>query len=51
MGSGTKFRLAARFGRRAQDYERLDTTLKGLHYMAFTSIMPTRISHVLAQKL
>ena len=33
---------AARFRRLARDYERLDTTLKGLHYVAFAILMCAR---------
>lgn len=37
------FAWAARFRRLARDYERLDTSLKGLHYIAFASIMLARM--------
>ena len=37
LGGRTKLRLAARFRRLARDYERLDTTLKGLHLLAFAT--------------
>lgn len=33
------FACAARFRRLARDYERLDTTLKGFHLLAFTTLM------------
>jgi hypothetical protein len=35
-GVERSFAWAARFRRRARDYERLDTCLKGFHYIAFT---------------
>ena len=41
------FAWAARFRRLARDYERLDTTLKGFHYLAFACIMLTRVFHIL----
>jgi len=37
------FAWAARFRRLARDYERLDTTLKGLHFVAFTILMAERL--------
>jgi len=37
------FAWAARFRRLARDYERLDTTLKGLHFIAFAILMCARI--------
>jgi transposase len=37
------FAWAARFRRLARDYERLDTSLKGLHYIAFAALMLTRM--------
>ena len=37
------FAWAARFRRLARDYERLDTSLKGIHYIAFAAIMITRM--------
>ena len=37
------FAWAARFRRLARDYERLDTTLKGFHYIAFAVLMTTRL--------
>jgi len=37
------FAWAARFRRLARDYERLDTTLKGLHYVAFAILMAARL--------
>ena len=37
------FAWAARFRRLARDYERLQTTLKGLHYVAFVILMCTRL--------
>ena len=42
------FAWAARFRRLARDYERLDTSLKGFHYIAFACIMTTRIVKELA---
>ena len=41
------FAWAARFRRLARDYERLDTTLKGFHYLSFACIMLTRMFHLL----
>jgi transposase len=41
------FAWAARFRRLARDYERLDATLKGFHYLSFACIMLARIFHVL----
>ena len=37
------FAWAARFRRLARDYERLDTTLKGLHFVAFAILMGARL--------
>ena len=37
------FAWAARFRRLARDYERLDSTLKGFHYIAFAILMTTRL--------
>ena len=37
------FAWAARFRRLARDYERLDTTLKGLHFIAFAILMSARL--------
>ena len=42
------FAWAARFRRLARDYERLDTSLKGFHYIAFACIMITRMCKALA---
>ena len=42
------FAWAARFRRLARDYERLDTSLKGFHYIAFACIMITRLCKALA---
>jgi transposase len=42
------FAWAARFRRLARDYERLDTSLKGIHYIAFACIMISRMSKALA---
>lgn len=42
------FAWAARFRRLARDYERLDTSLKGFHYLAFACIMVMRICKALA---
>ena len=41
------FAWAARFRRLARDYERLDTTLKGFHYLSFACIMLARVFHIL----
>jgi len=41
------FAWAASFRRLARDYERLDTTLKGFHYLSFACIMLTRMFHLL----
>jgi len=41
------FAWAARFRRLARDYERLDTTLKGFHYLSFACIMLSRMFHLL----
>ena len=43
------FAWAARFRRRARDYEPLDTTLKGFHYLAFACLMSTRMFYLLHQ--
>jgi transposase len=43
------FAWAARFRRLARDYERLDTTLKGFHYLAFACLMSTRMFYLLNQ--
>jgi len=40
------FAWAARFRRLARDYERLETTLKGLHYIAFAILMCARLLQV-----
>ncbi len=42
------FAWAARFRRLARDYERLDTSLKGFHYIAFACIMIARMGKALA---
>jgi transposase len=42
------FAWAARFRRLARDYERLDSSLKGFHYIAFACIMIARICKALA---
>ncbi len=39
---------AARFRRLARDYERLDTTLKGLHLLAFVILMLRNLAKTLA---
>jgi transposase len=41
------FAWAARFRRLAKDYERLDTTLKGLHLLAFATLMLRNIADTL----
>lgn len=38
------FAWAARFRRLARDYERLETTLKGLHFIAFPILMFARLA-------
>jgi len=42
------FAWAARFRRLARDYERLDTTLKGLHLLAFAVLMLRNLAKTLA---
>lgn len=42
------FAWLARFRRLARDYERLATTLRGLHYVAFSLLMLTRAAPALA---
>jgi transposase len=42
------FAWAARFRRLARDYERLDTTLKGLHLLAFVILMLRNLAKTLA---
>jgi transposase len=37
------FAGAARFRRLARDYERLATTLAGLHFVAFACVMPRNL--------
>jgi transposase len=39
------FAWAARFRRLARDYERLETTLKGLHHIAFAILMLRNLVH------
>jgi transposase len=41
------FAWAARFRRLARDYERLQTSLKGFHYIAFSCIMLSRMFQLL----
>jgi hypothetical protein len=43
-----RFAWAARFRRLARDYERLDTTLKGLHLLAFATLMLRNLTKTLA---
>jgi transposase len=43
------FGWAARFRRLARDYERLPETLVGLHFVAFSTLMLTRVIQLLAQ--
>ena len=43
------FAWAARFRRLARDYERLDTTLKGLHLLAFAVLMLRIFANTLMQ--
>jgi transposase len=42
------FAWNARFTRLSRDYQRLDTSLKGFHYLAFASLMVTRMYKALA---
>jgi transposase len=42
-----RFAWAARFRRLARDYERLDTTLKGLHLLAFATLMLRNLADTL----
>ncbi len=42
------FAWAARFRRLARDYERLETTLAGFHYVAFALLMLVKVMPVLA---
>jgi len=42
------FAWAARFRRLARDYERLDTTLKGLHLLAFATLMLRNLAQTLS---
>jgi transposase len=42
------FAWAARFRRLARDYERLDTTLKGLHLLAFATLMLRNLAHTIS---
>jgi transposase len=42
------FAWAARFRRLARDYERLDTTIKGLHLLAFACLMLRNLANTLA---
>jgi len=44
------FAWAARFRRLARDYERLDTSLRGFHYIAFTCIMLARLLQPFTQR-
>jgi len=44
------FAWAARFRRLARDYERLDTSLKGFHYIAFACIMIARFITPITQR-
>jgi hypothetical protein len=39
--------LPPRFRRLARDYERLDTTLKGLHLLAFATLMLRNLADTL----
>ncbi len=41
------FAWASRFRRLARDYERLDTTLKGLHLLAFATLMLRNLANIL----
>ncbi len=42
------FAWAARFRRLARDYERLETTLKGLHLLTFACLMLRNLAKTLA---
>ena len=42
------FGWMARFRRLARDYERLPDTLKGLHFLAFASLMLAKFAHLMA---
>lgn len=46
-GQSALFAWAARFRRLARDYERLDTTLKGLHLLAFATLMLRNLADIL----
>ena len=43
------FAWAARFRRLAKDYERLPTTVAGLHFVVFTCLMLTRLALVMSE--
>ena len=43
------FAWAARFRRLAKDYERLPTTVAGLHFVVFTCVMLTRLALVMSE--
>ena len=43
------FAWAARFRRLARDYERLEQTLAGLHYLAFAILMLAKLSLTITQ--
>ena len=43
------FAWAARFRRLAKDYERLPTTVAGLHFVVFSCVMLTRLALVMAE--
>jgi transposase len=43
------FAWAARFRRLARDYERLDVTLKGVHLLAFATLMHRKLANTLNQ--
>ena len=45
------FAWAARFRRLATDYERLDITLKGLHLLAFATLMLRKLVNELHNRL
>ena len=42
-----RFAWAARLRRLARGYERLDTTLKGFHYLSFACLMLARMFYLL----
>ena len=47
MGGREKLRLGRSLRRLTRDYEPLDTSLKGFHYLSFACLMLTRMFHAL----